>query len=401
MPTQIFIIPPKAPRARKPLGASISDTVQKPESQSEPHTPIGDQTKSSSENKLAPPSIRISPPQLILDSLSDWEDEDRRFGRRLTLIPRQHRKYKEPLPRIQEDEPQHAAVSAIVSAPIVELPAALISSNTVDHASTDSTETHGQTLLHLAAKLGHEDIMRMLVNETSQANILLNSRGQTPLLCAIESGSTSTATLLMEQDPLSLTCKDNIGSSVFHYATEHCNDIVLSRAISLLKRLSSSTARLTALQRLVEKNTNGKTPFVIAIEKGSLKCIKYILGSKWLHRTVDIGDFINSDSLKTTIDKDQVDIAAFFVSDTQRFAAIIQIKINCNGRVYNVLEYSIALKKPDFVRIFISVKIPGDERELYRSYKYFLRHYNVAYSGSSYDQTPIQRMLTMVNILVK
>jgi hypothetical protein len=151
------------------------------------------------------------------------------------------------------------------------------------------------------------------------------------------------------------------------------------------------------LQRLVEKNAIGITPFVIAIEKGSLKCIKYILSSKWLLRNVDIGDFINSDSLKTTIDKDQLDIASFFVSDTQRFATIIQIKINANGRVYNVLEYSIALKKPDFVRIFISVRIPGDERELYRSYKYFLRHYNFAYSGSNYDQTPIQRMLTMVN----
>jgi hypothetical protein len=42
------------------------------------------------------------------------------------------------------------------------------------------------------------------------------------------------------------------------------------------------------------------------------------------------------------------------------------------------------------------VRVPGDERELYRSYKNFLKHYNVAYSGSSYDQTPVQRMLTMV-----
>ncbi|CAF4658118.1 unnamed protein product, partial [Rotaria sp. Silwood2] len=128
----------------------------------------------------------------------------------------------------------------------------------------------------------------------------------------------------------------------------------------------------------------------------SLKCIKYILSSKWLHRNVDIGDFINADSLKATIDEHQLDIAAFFVSDTRRIAAIIQIRIYANGRVYNVLEYSIALKKPDFVRIFISVRIPTEEHELYRSYKYFLRHYNVPYSGSTYDQTPIQRMLTMV-----
>lgn len=148
---------------------------------------------------------------------------------------------------------------------------------------------------------------------------------------------------------------------------------------------------------MIEKNANGKTPFVIAVEKGSLKCIKYILSSRWLHRNVDIIDFINADSLKTTIDKDQLDIATFFVSDTRRFAAIIQIQINANGRAYNVLEYSIALKKADFVRIFISVRIPGDERELYRQYKNFLKHYNVAYSGSSYDQTPVQRMLTMVS----
>ncbi|CAF4411365.1 unnamed protein product, partial [Adineta steineri] len=144
----------------------------------------------------------------------------------------------------------------------------------------------------------------MLISETSHANTLLNIRGQTPLLCAIESGSTSTATLLMEQDHLSLTCKDNMGSSVFHYATEQCNDIVLSRAIALLKRLSSSASRITALQRLIERNANGKTPFVIAIEKGSLKCVKYILSSKWLHRSVGIEDFINADSIKTAIDKD-------------------------------------------------------------------------------------------------
>ncbi|CAF2479001.1 unnamed protein product [Rotaria sp. Silwood2] len=415
MPTQIFIIPPKHLRTQKPIKTPKSDRSTQDEkiSQSVPNTPSNEQAKSSSDNKLAVikiiPTVRISPPQPIIDSLFDWDDEDRCFGQGPKFVrhrqKQQQKQIYEKNPRIQEDagQPQqHATLPAIVSAPIVELPGAQSTSNANDYTtvkregSVDVGDLQGQTLLHLAAKLGHEEIMRMLINETSHANSLLNTRGQTPLLCAIEAGSTSTATLLMEQDPLSLTCKDNIGSSVFHYATEHCNDIVLSRAIALLKRLSSSAARVTALQRLIEKNANGKTPFVIAIEKSSLKCIKYILSSKWLHRNAEIVDFINADSLKTTIDKDQLDIASFFVSDTRRFAAIIQIKIDVNGRAYNVLEYSIALKKPDFVRTFISVRIPGDERELYRSYKNFLKHYNVAYSGSSYDQTPIQRMLTMV-----
>lgn len=150
---------------------------------------------------------------------------------------------------------------------------------------------------------------------------------------------------------------------------------------------------------MIEKNGNGKTPFVIAIENGSLKCIKYILGSKWLHRNVDIGDLINADSLKTTIDTDQLEIASFFVSDTRRFAAIIQIQIDFHSRLYNVLEYSIALKKSDFVRTFISVKIPPEERETYRNYKNFLKRYNISYPSSTFDQTPIQRMLTSVCFL--
>jgi hypothetical protein len=265
MPTQVFIIPPRSPREHKQLGVTTSDKThannsdaEKPSSQSESHSPVGEQKKCSSDPKLSTIKIHISPPERILDNLFDWDDEDRRFGHRSTPTRRQRQRYKEPPPsssRIIENvspPPQHGTFAAIVSAPIVELPAALIQSNAIDYTTTskrdESThldEIHGYTLLHLAAKLGHEDIMRLLINETSQANSLCNSRGQTPLLCAIESGSTSTATLLMEQDPLSLTCKDSIGSSAFHYATEHCNDTVLSRAISLLKRLSSSTVRHT------------------------------------------------------------------------------------------------------------------------------------------------------------
>ena len=267
MPAQIFIIPPKQTRTHKPLTISNSDKSPREEivSQSVPDTPLKEQTMSSSDNKLsvikAIPFVRISPPQPIIDSLFDWDDEDQQFGRRPTFIRnRQQRKqFQERLARIQEGVAQqsHPTVSAIVSAPIIDITSSP-TSNAIDHSATtmpstaikregslENGDAQGQTLLHLAAKLGHEEIMRMLITETSHANILLNARGQTPLLCAIEAGSTSTATLLMEQDPLSLTCKDNIGSSVFHYATEQCNDIVLSRAIALLKRLSSSAARVT------------------------------------------------------------------------------------------------------------------------------------------------------------
>ena len=262
MPTQIFIIPPKASRTHKPLTITTSDHSARDEKTSEsvPNTPMSIPTLSSSDNKLSViktiPSVRISPPQQVTDNFFDWDDDERPFGRSSKFIRhRRQKQFQERLDRIQEGvvQPQSSTVSAIVSAPIVEAPTAQGASNVTDYPTTttlkregsvDTGEIQGQTLLHLAARLGHEDIMRVLINETSQASMLTNARGQTPLLCAIEAGSTSTATLLMEQDPLSLACKDNIGSSVFHYATEQCNDIVLSRAISLLKRLSSSNARI-------------------------------------------------------------------------------------------------------------------------------------------------------------
>lgn len=269
MPTQIFIIPPKQPRSHRPLSVSNSDKLPVDENStlSVSTTPLHDPTLSSSDNKLsvirAIPSVRISPPQPILDTLFDWDDEDQYSGRRSTFIrnrTRQQKQYQKRLEAIQEGivHQTYPVVSAIVSAPIVEPPGGQSAANGTDHIASTTTsaaikregspetgDPQGQTLLHLAAKLGHEDIIRLLISETSQANTLLNTRGQTPLLCAIEAGATSTATLLMEQDPLSLTCKDSIGSSAFHYATEQCNDIVLSRAISLLKRLSSSAARIT------------------------------------------------------------------------------------------------------------------------------------------------------------
>ncbi len=73
----------------------------------------------------------------------------------------------------------------------------------------------------------------------------MNKKGQIPLLTAIEAGSTSTATLLMESDPRSIIVSDNNDSSVFHYACEHCNDVVLHRAIALSKRLNSTSDRIT------------------------------------------------------------------------------------------------------------------------------------------------------------
>ena len=145
--------------------------------------------------------MRITAPPLALDGgASDGEDDDLYPPRRAPNNPRQRRKYREPPRSMQNDDSKCTAFAAIVSAPIVRVP----SEQRLEaprNACTDSDDVQGQTLLHLAATLGHEEIMHLLINETSHANTLLNARGQTPLLSAIEAGSTNTATFLMVQNP--------------------------------------------------------------------------------------------------------------------------------------------------------------------------------------------------------
>jgi ankyrin repeat protein len=133
---------------------------------------------------------------------------------------------------------RHMSIQNVGFTSLIDNQAAVIASNS-------AKEIRGQTLLHLAARLGHDEIMRLLISETSQASMLMNKNGQTPLLTAIEAGATSTATLLMESDPRSIIASDVNGSSVFHYACEHCNDVVLNRAIALSKRLNSTSDRIT------------------------------------------------------------------------------------------------------------------------------------------------------------
>ncbi len=42
--------------------------------------------------------------------------------------------------------------------------------------------------------------------------------------------------------------------------------------------------------------------------------------------------------MKNAIDQDQLDILTFFVSDSKRFAYIIHLLINANGRYFNLVR---------------------------------------------------------------
>jgi hypothetical protein len=265
MSNQVLILPSKQIQRQQRLPTKLNNRLSQENSRLQSTCAmiiLNEQGLSASDPKLSTiPSTRINPPQRLADSLLDWDDDERRsmcqkIFRRCRQQQQQQRHVYNRSVYIQQNKcVQQATISGIVSAPTIDLldqPTTITieqSMNITGHDERIQRNTiGGQTLLHLAAKLGHDDIIRILIGETSHATRLINARGQIPLLCAIEAGSTSTASILMEHDPLSLTCKDSIGSSVFHYATEQCNDIILNRAISLLKRISSSAARATVSQ---------------------------------------------------------------------------------------------------------------------------------------------------------
>jgi hypothetical protein len=102
----------------------------------------------------------------------------------------------------------------------------------------------GETLIHLSSRLGYEHILRRLIQETSFATRLTNAKGQTSLLCAIQSSYSSIATYLMEIDPITIIVYDNDHNSVFHYAANLSDDIVLSKAIYLIKRLNNPNQKM-------------------------------------------------------------------------------------------------------------------------------------------------------------
>jgi hypothetical protein len=50
---------------------------------------------------------------------------------------------------------------------------------------------------------------------------------------------------------------------------------------------------------------------------------------------------IDATSMKNAIDKEQLDILTFFVSEPKRFAYIIHLLIDASGRYYNLVRIKI------------------------------------------------------------
>ncbi len=60
--------------------------------------------------------------------------------------------------------------------------------------------------------------------------------------------------------------------------------------------------------------------------------------SSWLEANIDMRELIDAVSMKNAIDKEQLDILTFFVSQPKRFAYIIHLLVNVNSRYFNLVR---------------------------------------------------------------
>ncbi len=111
------------------------------------------------------------------------------------------------------------------------------------------------------------------------------------------------------------------------------------------------------MRRILERNDSGKTAFDIAIEKGQLKCVKQFLLSSWLDANIDIRELITANSLRNAVDQDQLDILSFFVTNVKRFAYIINLSIEVQGRYFNLVNRNLFETDKQFFFCFYSLNM--------------------------------------------
>lgn len=117
--------------------------------------------------------------------------------------------------------------------------------------------------LHIAAQKGHDRIVRVLLQHSTESNVNVpDSEGRTPLICATIGGHKDVVALLLADGAL-LSCVDHLHRSAIHWAVVH-------QRSSLLKLLLShgQGEEQTPVRTVIDGyDLNGQTPLHLAIDQ--------------------------------------------------------------------------------------------------------------------------------------
>lgn len=138
----------------------------------------------------------------------------------------------------------------------------------------------GLTPLHIVCKLGHNEILQLLLQRGAQCNIVDRRHGHSPLQVAAMNGHHScVATLLQNNANICYANTETNSKTALHFACENGNlmcikELLISRELNIVKKNEITKVIQTTL---IMQDINGHTPLHLAVIDGNQACVKLLL----------------------------------------------------------------------------------------------------------------------------
>ncbi|RFU27507.1 hypothetical protein B7463_g8824, partial [Scytalidium lignicola] len=133
----------------------------------------------------------------------------------------------------------------------------------VRSGDSQGVNTGWASSLHIAAQKGHDRIVRVLLQHSTESIVNVpNSEGRTPLICATIGGHKDVVALLLANGAL-LSCVDHFHRSAIHWAVVHRRDSLLKLLLSHGQGEKQTPARTV----IDGYDLSGQTPLHLAIDE--------------------------------------------------------------------------------------------------------------------------------------
>lgn len=138
----------------------------------------------------------------------------------------------------------------------------------------------GLTPLHMICKIGHNEILQLLLQRGAQSNVVDKRQGYSPLqICAMHGHHSCIITLLQNNANICYINREATGRNALHYACENGNllcikELLTSRELNLVKK----NEMLKLIQTTINvQDNNGHTPLHLAVIDGNAASVKVLV----------------------------------------------------------------------------------------------------------------------------
>ncbi|RYP17693.1 hypothetical protein DL765_004371 [Monosporascus sp. GIB2] len=140
----------------------------------------------------------------------------------------------------------------------------------IDQVGMDinARDEHGRTPLLLAAEIGQERVVEMLLNTGKVDVNARDEHGRTPLIWAAKNGCETVVKLLLSTDEVDVNARDNYGRGPLFSAAENGHETVVKVLLN------------TGDIDVGAKNEYGGTPLLLAVENGHAPVVMMLLNTE-------------------------------------------------------------------------------------------------------------------------